>query len=596
MQTTKIFLMAALALMTAACSNDDNDIQTPAEQPAKSEGIPFTATISMGESASTRALTENGTTIEATWETGEKVALIYNVGSTPTKTDAKVTKQTDGTATISATLETGATNGSDVTIIYPSDAADGTTGNVKSNLLTAQDGTLATIASKYDVRKGTGKLSISGGKATVNNGTAGTPVALTNQFAIWKLTTPSAKDLYITADGVLIAEATLGTAGTEFYVAVPAVSSKTVSVVATDGTSNCWSYSKGGVSLATGKYYQSTPLMTTLDGDNTKDVYMMTGAGDIPDGKTVVLSDVTISGRITCSGSANIILMGTNSVTANTDRAAIRVGGTGTTLTITGSGSLTATGGTNAAGIGTDDADGTTLSGGNIVINGGRVNATGGEYAAGIGTGIAKHIGKNTCGTITINGGMVYATGGERAAGIGTGNAYSGNNECGAITITGGTVNATAGTNGAGIGTGRVNGGGVNTCGAITITGGTVIATGDNGGAGIGTGNATSAIGTTGSNTCGDISIAADVTSVTATKGSGSPNSIGKGIISFIGGTVSQNCGTITFGTAQVFDGTAATGTWTPNPMVADTYGGLKLVISTKTTTDDTWTLTPVAP
>ena len=35
--------MAALALMTVACSNDDNDIQTPAEQPAKSEGIPFTA-------------------------------------------------------------------------------------------------------------------------------------------------------------------------------------------------------------------------------------------------------------------------------------------------------------------------------------------------------------------------------------------------------------------------------------------------------------------------------------------------------------------------------------------------------------------------
>ena len=132
MKTTKLFFMAALALMTAACSNDDNDLT---QQPAKAEGIPFTATNSIGESGTTRALSESGSTLVATWATGEKVALIYMVGSTPTKTDAEVTKQADGTATICATLASGATNGSDVTIIYPSTAADGTTGNVKAGLL-----------------------------------------------------------------------------------------------------------------------------------------------------------------------------------------------------------------------------------------------------------------------------------------------------------------------------------------------------------------------------------------------------------------------------------------------------------------------------
>lgn len=276
MKTTKIFFMAALALMTAACSNDDNDIQTPAEQPAKAQGIPFTATISMGESASTRALTENGTTIEATWATGEKVALIYTVGSTPTKTDAEVTKQADGTATISATLETGATNGSDVTIIYPATAADGTTGKVLANLLTAQDGTLTgtggtSIAEKYDVRKGTGKLSISGGKATVNNGTAGTPVSLTNQNAIFKLTL---KDIDATADvsatSVIISDQTgkvttvTPASGYEkaMYVALPTTAT-TLKFLVTGSDSKKYFNMASGLSLSA-SYYQSTIKLATV--------------------------------------------------------------------------------------------------------------------------------------------------------------------------------------------------------------------------------------------------------------------------------------------------------------------------------------------
>ena len=565
MQTTKIFLMAALALLTAACSNDDTNILTPVEQPAKSEGIPFTATISMGESASTRALTEDteNKKIVATWATGEKVALIYTVGSTPTKTDAEVTKQADGTATISATLETGATNGSDVTIIYPSTAADGTTGKVLANLLTAQDGTLATIASKYDVRKGTGKLSISGGKATVNNGTAGTTVALTNQFAIWKLKLDNnAKNLSIMADDITIAGATLGTAGKEFIVAVPAVSSKTVTIVANDESNNCYYFSKASVTIAAGKYYQSSPTMTALDGNDSNPLYKITATSSvtIPDGKTVVLSGVNISsGSITCNGSVTMILLGANTVTAAASKAAIQISSDKyTTLTITGSGSLTAKGGKDAAGIGTNVADDTTLSGGNIVINGCTVHATGGEYAAGIGTGYATNNGKNTCGTITINGGMVYAAGGEdAAAGIGTGSSLE---------------NATQ------------------TCGDIMITGGTVNATGGYCAAGIGTGVAASMRLEPASNECGAITIGTGVTSVIATKGLDCPNSIGLGVE---GSGGKQTCGTITFGTAQVFDGTAATGTWTPNPMVADTYGGLNLAISTTTNTDDTWTLTP---
>ena len=108
----------------------------------------------------------------------------------------------------------------------------------------------------------------------------------------------------------------------------------------------------------------------------------------------------------------------------------------------------------------------------------GSLNATSNGYGAGIGGGY-----KIACGNITISGGTVEATGGAFAAGIGGGHSAS----CGNITINGGTVTATGGNYGAGIGGGRNNG----ACGTITITSG--------------------------------------VTSVTVTKGTNAPYSIGAG-------------------------------------------------------------------
>ena len=206
-------------------------------------------------------------------------------------------------------------------------------------------------------------------------------------------------------------------------------------------------------------------------------------------------------------GNVEIELDGDNELKSGTQSAGLEKTSTGT-LTLKDdskeAGSLTATGGNNAAGIG----GGLLGSGENIAITGGTVNATGTD-GAGIGGGNGG-VGKNitiTGGTvtaaggfgnagigggngsdgenITITGGSVTATGGEFAAGIGGSNGGSGNN----ITITGGTVTATGGEGGAGIGGGAEGGGGNN----ITIKGGTVTATGGgnrgNSGAGIGGGS-----------------------------------------------------------------------------------------------------------
>ena len=216
-------------------------------------------------------------------------------------------------------------------------------------------------------------------------------------------------------------------------------------------------------------------------------------------------------------GNVEIELDGDNELKSGTQSAGLEKTSTGT-LTLKDdskeAGSLTATGGNNAAGIG----GGFQGNGENITITGGTVTATGGFSAAGIGGG-REGKGEN----ITITGGTVNATSND-GAGIGGGLLGSGEN----IAITGGTVNAT-GTDGAGIGGG--NGGvGKN----ITITGGTVEATGYFGSTGIGGGN-----GSDGEN----ITITGG--SVTATGGEGGAG-IGGGAEGGGGNNITIKGGTVT--------------------------------------------------
>ena len=266
----------------------------------------------------------------------------------------------------------------------------------------------------------------------------------------------------------------------------------------------------------------------------------------INDGATVTLNGINISRGIFCNGTANIILAdgSTNIVdaSAQSGEAGIKVGDAPKAFTIdaetAGTGKLTVTGGgtyNGGAGIGTRIASGANC--GAITILGGIITATGGGDAAGIGTASAVS-GDQQCNDISILGGTVTATGGNAAAGIGTGLASSSTNECGTITINGGTVTATGGSAAAGIGTGVAEGK-TNTCGDITINGGTVTAEGSGDAAGIGTGRAYMT-----TNECGAIKIGTGVTSVKATKGTNSPNSIGKGY----DGDGTQTCGTITIG------------------------------------------------
>ncbi len=132
-------------------------------------------------------------------------------------------------------------------------------------------------------------------------------------------------------------------------------------------------------------------------------------------------TDMQLPKGAICNGDIRLILADGAKLTATGDvdpkneLAGILVSGNGNSLTIYGqtnqSGQLIATGSYSCAGIGGVPRGG----GSNITINGGTITATGGTNAAGIGGGSAK--GGNNI--VTINGGTIAATGGEGAAGIG---------------------------------------------------------------------------------------------------------------------------------------------------------------------------------
>ena len=200
----------------------------------------------------------------------------------------------------------------------------------------------------------------------------------------------------------------------------------------------------GAVELTAVNDIQYTFTMPAADVTVTAEVAQSNADGDvltgsirhtvtIPDGASITLNNATITGSIVCEGSATITLVGTNSVSGAMYKAGIQIGGSGTTLTIKGDGSLTANGGDQSAGIGLSriwNYDSNVTSG-DIVIEGGTITATGGKWGAGIGTGVIKNTNNDNStsvqfGNVTIKGGTVTATGGDSGDGIGKGYSYTG--------------------------------------------------------------------------------------------------------------------------------------------------------------------------
>lgn len=454
--------MMAVALALTACSGEDNTIETSQtgnpKELSKVKTIAYSVTVNGGNATTRATVDDNNKTLR--FAAGDvlyiasdsradlKGALTLKAGDAGKTSGAtfegSLTYTGDAPAddlTLKATLVgssnagIGITDGKVTGITYPTDAFCSSVNDAveKYSLLT---GTSTYAARSFSLSQSTAFLNFA--VRLTGSVTAGTNVTATvkNGATTLSTATVTAADVSgtVTAQFVLpVAANTVLSGATVTINDLPAVSfggdaAKTLSA-------KVYNVARGIVDLST-----LTAAYTAQNGDLLTGTLVNNVKISIANDATVTLDGVNINtstnAGITCAGNANIILVGTNTVitTAN-GKPAIQAAHNPDsefpyskpepTLTISGSGSLTATGGYGAAGIGS----GAESSCGNITIEGGTVTAQGGYNGAGIGTGYSNY----GCGNITISGGTVTATGGSSAAGIGTG--YN-NYGCGNITIT----------------------------------------------------------------------------------------------------------------------------------------------------------------
>ena len=284
MKTFKLFSMAALALMMAACSSEDNEIQQPAQQGP----IMFTATLAAPNSGATNrtTATASGSNYNVAWAVDDEIALIYEVSSTRYLDKATVTAvDGSGNATISGTLSVSVAGGEDVTLVYPSDvvqSADEDLGTGKAyrpdmDYFNGQTGAAPTDATnglpKFDWREGSGTFSVSGTSVTLSSN-----VTMGFNTAIWKLkltsdgTTPLVSHTVSLNCPIPVSMAAFPDNVSEFYLYVPiplynfynARYGKPLEIEAESG-GKFYSYTHDAVTLTAGKIYESTVTLAFLN-------------------------------------------------------------------------------------------------------------------------------------------------------------------------------------------------------------------------------------------------------------------------------------------------------------------------------------------
>ena len=294
MKTLKLFSMAALALVMAACSSEDNEIQQPAQQGP----ITFTATLAAPNSGATNrtTATADGSNYNVAWAVDDKIALVYeDANGDRQKVEANVDAVDASVATISATLPTAVNNDATVTLVYPyaildeSDGAeqDGMTGKKytsKRDYFFTQTGAAPTDAmnglSKFDWRDGEGHFSVGGSGVTLSSN-----VTMYSNIAIWKLNLENQSHNALAASELVIncgrslSLLNISPAYNEVYLYMPLPYYNFLKVmytgkpleILTNYMGDAYSYTHAAVDLTEGKIYNSTVALAELLEDNIYD-------------------------------------------------------------------------------------------------------------------------------------------------------------------------------------------------------------------------------------------------------------------------------------------------------------------------------------
>lgn len=254
--STFTFLMAGVVFCGCSNSNDE-----PIE-PVGPKTYTLTIEASKGGSAMTRALTEGENSLVSTWEKDDQVFVKH--GST--WCDGSLKPQSEGQTTTLRGMITF--NGEvkvndDLTFQYPRETID----------YTEQDGTLESIAAKYDYSVATAKVGEVGANAITVTGLSD----FENQQAIVKFTLQdksgnaiSATSLTISAEGLKTSDTATGdiivtptSATNALYVALRGIENTTVTLIAKTAT-DTYIYEKSGVTFSDEKYYEITVKMDNM--------------------------------------------------------------------------------------------------------------------------------------------------------------------------------------------------------------------------------------------------------------------------------------------------------------------------------------------
>ena len=248
--TIRIGVILLITNIFTACSNED----TATDNPFVANTYSLTINASKGED-DTRALSLDGTKLNATWTVDEAVTVYNNTKSAELSGTLKA-KKAGSSTTLSGSLS-GSIEVDDVlTLKFCSD-----------NNYHSQGGTLDYIASHCDYATATVTVAaISGGNISINESAA----SFKNQQAIVKFTLKDKADgttaLNATSLVVTVGSSTKYTVtptatASDLFVAIPGISGENVTLTAKVG-SDTYTYNKTGVTFENGKYYTIGVKMT----------------------------------------------------------------------------------------------------------------------------------------------------------------------------------------------------------------------------------------------------------------------------------------------------------------------------------------------
>ena len=214
--------------------------------------VRLTATTTIGtEGGTNRAQTIDGGNLKSTWESGD-VVYVYPDAST-TENIGTLTPKTYGSSSATLTGNINATGLSNNQTLYFSTKDRATLD------LSSQDGTVESLF----YFTATGTVSIVGANATISNLTFERPIAVVKFTLNDKAdgTSPVYATSLTVNDGTNNYSITPASIRNVFYVGIPTISSKTVTLTATDGFSS-YNYEKASVTFANNNYYAINVKMT----------------------------------------------------------------------------------------------------------------------------------------------------------------------------------------------------------------------------------------------------------------------------------------------------------------------------------------------